>query len=122
MNTENLTVKFKIKGEKTVYTAEVINISAGGICLLRSTILDSGDIIHIRFPFESKKLLLTAKVCRIEGREVGIEFIDDDAIIEKFISLFNDEYPQLNKKEDRIFSEKVKESVEDLDEDLEDLF
>ena len=84
-------------GESTVYKADVINISAGGVCLLRSAVLEKGDIIHLRFPFKTKKILLSARVIRVDGKEVGIKFLNTDDQIEKFIAIFNVEYPHLKK-------------------------
>ncbi len=100
LKTDDLTVEYKIEGEDTVYKAEVINLSVGGICLLRSAFLDKEDVIHIKFPFESKKIVLIAKVIRVDGREVGIKFLNSDSQIERFIQTFNEEYPLL--KKDRI--------------------
>ncbi len=94
----------------------MVNISASGICILRNAFLEKGDEINIRFPFKSKNILLTAKIIRVEGKEVGIKFLDDDEIIENFIIVFNKEYPQLGKEDkDKVFSENVDPYAEDKD-------
>ncbi len=101
LKTRDLTIKYKLEGQNVVYKADVINISSGGICFLRSAYLEIGDVLHIKFPFKSKKILLTAKVIRMDGREAGIKFLDSDDQIEKFINVFNAEYPQLRKEDFR---------------------
>ena len=94
-------MKYKLDGQTTVYKAEVINISSGGICFLRTAYLEIGDVIHLKFPFKSKKILLNAKVIRMDGREAGIKFLDTDEQIEKFVKVFNLEYPQLKREDFR---------------------
>lgn len=101
LKTRDLTVKYKLDGKTAVNKAEVINISSGGICFLRSAYLEVGDIIHLKFPFKSKKILLNAKVIRMDGREAGIKFLDTDEQIENFIKVFNLEYPQLKREDFR---------------------
>lgn len=121
LKTQDLIVKYKVEGETTVYKAELINISAGGVCFLRSAYLELGNIIHLKFPFKSRKILLTAKVIRVDGREVGIKFLNPDEQIDKFIKTFNEEYPQLKKQERyRKKEDYYKEGLNPYDEEDED--
>ena len=125
LKTHDLTVKYRLEGQNIINKADVINISSGGVCFLRSAYLEVGDVLHLKFPFKSKKILLTAKVTRMDGREAGIKFLDSDEEIEKFIKVFNEEYSQLKKedyrKKDNFFKkglspeEEEEEEVEELD-------
>jgi hypothetical protein len=101
LRTHELIVKYKIEGQTVVHKADIIDISAGGICFLRSAYLEIGDVLQLKFPFESKKIVLTAKVIRVDGREAGVKFLDSDDQVEKFIKIFNLEYPKLKKEDYR---------------------
>ncbi|MBN2039271.1 MAG: PilZ domain-containing protein [Spirochaetes bacterium] len=92
LKTNSYQIQYKINDNNTVFNAEVINISAGGICFLRTSIIEKGDILQIKFDFTSKKIVLKGEVSRIEGREVGVRFIDKDYQIERFVEYFNDEF------------------------------
>ncbi len=89
MKINRLPVEYIIADGTIVYQAEIINISAGGICFIRTSILEKGDIIKLRFNLQEKKIVLTAKVVRIEGREAAVKFIDDEKQIERFVRYFN---------------------------------
>jgi hypothetical protein len=104
LKTNTFSVEYKITDTTGVYTARVINISAGGICFLRTSILEKGDILQIKCPFKSKKIILTAEVIRIEGREVAVKFLDDERQIEKFVESFNLEFLGLKAKNDKMFT------------------
>ncbi|MCP4763913.1 MAG: PilZ domain-containing protein [archaeon] len=126
LKVNELIVEYKIEGGSTIYTAELINLSTGGICMLRSAVLDKGDIIHIKFPFESKKTVLIAKVIRVDGREVGIKFLNTEDQLEKFIEIFNKEYSLLkkgnNKFGEKIYPDNLSPYKENEDEELNNMF
>jgi hypothetical protein len=96
----NMPLEYKIADCDGVFKAEVINLSAGGVCFLRTSILAEGDIIQLKFKFEASRIILKGEVIRIEGREAGVKFIDDEMAIEKFVECFNNEYSRLKTKPD----------------------
>ncbi len=93
-------LEYKISGCDGVFKAEAINLSAGGICFLRTSILAEGDIIQLKFKFHASKIVLNGEVVRIEGREAAVKFIDDERIVDKFVECFNNEYSKLKSKPD----------------------
>lgn len=95
LKTDKFTVEYVIKGLDTIYSVEVINISAGGMCFLRNAVIRSGDLLTVKFPFKSRKLLFSAKVLRVDGREVAVQYQESEARIESLIDAFNYEYPLL---------------------------
>jgi hypothetical protein len=84
-----------VKGFDAVYRADVINVSAGGLCYLRDAIVKTGDVIKIKFPFKSKKVVFNGEVIRVVGREVGVQFNETEDKIEMFIEILTSEYPAL---------------------------
>jgi hypothetical protein len=92
LKTNGFSIDYKIINGGSVYHADVINVSAGGICFLRTSILEKGDMLQIKLPFHSKKVILTGEIIRIEGREVAVKFLDDEHQIDKFVESFNTEY------------------------------
>ncbi len=104
LKTHNFSIEYKIAETTGVFNAKVINISAGGICFLRTSILEKGDIIQIKFPFKAKKIILTAEVKRIEGREVAVKFLDEEHQIEKFVENFNIEFLGIKTKSEKKFN------------------
>ncbi|MCU0820910.1 MAG: PilZ domain-containing protein [Spirochaetes bacterium] len=120
LKTRDLTIIYKVEGQDVVYKADVINISSGGICFLRSAYLEVGDVMHIKFPFKSRKVILTAKVIRMDGREAGIKFLDTDDHIERFIKVFNEEYPHLKREDFRKKEDYYKKSLKPYEEEEED--
>ncbi len=97
IKTPSLFMDYKIKGGDTVYKAELVNLSAGGICFLRNSIINKGDLLVVRFPFMSRKILLTGHVLRVDGREVGIKFLNTEEEVAQFVDLFNKEYPNFSR-------------------------
>jgi hypothetical protein len=95
----NLNIEYRYKKDDSVYKVPIINISAGGICFIRNSIINKGDLLQIKFPFKSKKIILNAKVIRVEGREVALKFLDSEEKIERFVEVFNEEYPAISKKD-----------------------
>jgi hypothetical protein len=104
LKTNSFSIDYKIADTTGVFSAKVINLSAGGICFLRASILEKGDILQIKFPFKSKKIILTAEVIRIEGREVAVKFLDDEHQIEKFVENFNLEFLGIKLKNEKIYT------------------
>ncbi len=92
LRTNSFSIEYKIISTNAVNKADVINISAGGMCFLRTSILEKNDIIQIKFPFHSRKIILTGEIIRIEGREVAVKFIDEENQIDKFVENFNIEF------------------------------
>lgn len=92
-------VEYRLKGTDPAGEAEVIDLSTGGLCLLRSTPMTKGDMIQIRFPFQTRKLVLNAQVVRVDGREVGVQFHITPEEMEKLTNAFNQEYRAQKKKE-----------------------
>lgn len=101
LKTNSFHIEYKIINGTGVYKADVINVSAGGICFLRASILEKGNILQIKFPFRSKKVILTAEIIRIEGREVAVKFLDEEHQIERFVENFNIEFLGLRSKDDK---------------------
>lgn len=92
LKTNSFSIDYKIINTNGINKADVINISAGGICFLRTSILEKGDIIQIKFPFHSRKVILTGEIIRIEGREVAVKFLDEERQIDRFVENFNIEF------------------------------
>jgi hypothetical protein len=95
----NFFIEYKYRNDNTVFKVPVINIGAAGLCFIRNSIISKGDIVKIKFPFRTKKILLDAKVMRVDGREVALKFLNSDQEIQKFVETFNLEYPAKGKKE-----------------------
>ena len=89
-------VQYKMAGateaDAPVFTVEVLNISARGICFLRNSVLYKNDEILILFPFKTRKLTIHAKVIRVEGKEVAAHFSDKEDKIDLMTGIFNKEY------------------------------
>ncbi|HON78431.1 MAG TPA: PilZ domain-containing protein [Spirochaetota bacterium] len=100
IRTSRFVIEYMVKGFDAVYKAEVINVSAGGLCYLRDAIVKKGDEIKIKFPFKTKKVVFAGEVVRVVGREVGVQFIEDEERIELFIGVLNKEYPALKAGKD----------------------
>lgn len=98
MKTNSFSIEYKIINSNGVYKADVINVSAGGMCFLRASILERNDVIQIKFPFHARKIILTGEIIRIEGREVAVKFLDDERQIDKFVDNFNIEFLGLKTK------------------------
>ncbi len=92
LRTNSFFIEYKIINTTGVYKADVINISAGGMCFLRTSILEKNDILQIKLPFHAKKIILTGEIIRIEGREVAVKFLDEERQIDKFVENFNIEF------------------------------
>ncbi|HDP80824.1 MAG TPA: PilZ domain-containing protein [Spirochaetes bacterium] len=97
IRTPKLVIDYKIKETEQVYKAELLDVSAGGLGFLRNAIISKNDVLIIKFPFKTQKILLTGQVIRLDGREVGVRFENPDSEIEKFVETFNDEYSYLLK-------------------------
>lgn len=69
-------------------TAEIINMSTGGLCFLRDTVLYIGEQLLLKFPFKSF-YNINAEVKRVEGREVAVQFLESQDKIEKLIEAIN---------------------------------
>jgi len=117
IRTHALVVDYKIKGDDTVYSVGLVNLAAGGMCFLRNSIINRDDILTVKFPFRTQKILLTGQVIRLEGREVAVKFLNSDEEIKRFVDAFNDEYPQLSrtsgKKDERLYIRGGEESPPD---------
>lgn len=96
VKTEAFYIQYKLVNDDNVNTVEVLNISAGGICFLRDSVLYKKDEVLILFPFQTRKVLLKGKVVRVEGREVAVFYEDKEEKIELFVKLFNDEYKKIS--------------------------
>ncbi|MFH0977281.1 MAG: PilZ domain-containing protein [Spirochaetota bacterium] len=110
LKTNSFSIDYKIINGGSVYHADVINISAGGMCFLRTSILEKGDMLQIKLPFHSKKIILTGEIIRIEGREVAVKFLDDEHQIEKFVESFNVEFLGVRAKSKMITKHPVDDS------------
>jgi hypothetical protein len=124
----NFSIEYKIINSNSVNKADVINISAGGMCFLRTSILGKGDIIQIKLPFHAKKVILTGEIIRIEGREVAVKFLDEERQIDKFVENFNIEFlgvkprnKKMNEKPDFDHEEELKVSNKSYDKFFDDV-
>ena len=98
ISTEAFFVQYKLANDDNVFSVEVLNVSAGGMCFLRDSVLYKKDEIRILFPFKSRKMLLKGVVVRVEGREVAIQFQDKQERIDTFVKIFNDEYREISEE------------------------
>lgn len=108
IKTSRFIIEYMVKGFDAVYKAEVINMSAGGLCYLRDAIVRKGDEIRIKFPFKSRKVIFTGEVVRVVGREVGVQFIEDEEKIELLVGVMNQEYPALKVGSENVEGKKKK--------------
>lgn len=124
--TDKFYIDYKIEGSNAVYNARVINVGAGGMCFLRNAIIEKGDIIQIKFPFKTKKVILTGEIVRVDSREVGVKFIDDEMQIERFVYAFNSEFREVKtsgfKRGEKLFSFDQEADVENDNEKFDDIF
>lgn len=95
VKTVNFHIDYKHKDGIQISTVEVINVSSGGLCFLGNSTLKKSDIILLKLPFKSKKIILTGEVIRIEGREVAIKFLNTEKEIDAFIKTFKEEYSDI---------------------------
>lgn len=84
-------VEVSKKGENSFLPVEVVNISAGGLCFLSRSIVYQGDMLDFRFPFKRKTITLPARIVRINGREVGVQFTASEDDIIDFVTTYNEE-------------------------------
>lgn len=125
---ENFKIKYRISDvEMNAPSVSVINVSAGGVCFLRDSVLMKNDKVEVLFPFKSNKIILKAKVIRVEGREVAVKFIENDSKIDDFVDLFNNEYKLIRLEnaekeaaEENLFSHKNKLQYSSLKDKLDD--
>jgi hypothetical protein len=94
----NIFIEYKVKGSDTPFKVEIVNISSGGLCFLRNSILTKNDVLLIKFPFKNAKVILEAQVLRLDGREVGVKFLNPEDEIGRFVEAFNYEYPSLSRE------------------------
>ena len=98
LKTKNLKVEYSRQGDRIKDRVEVIDICYGGLCFLNKSILSEGEKLSIVFPFESEQIELNAEVRRIDGREVGVKFLEAEWNLDNFLNIFNEEYPMMEKK------------------------
>ena len=112
IKTDKLTVEIRFATDTLSFTSDVINISRGGICLLRNVPIKKDDILHITFQFKTKVFVLKAQAMRIEGREVGLKFLDDPEVLEGLIEVFHREHSKHDYEENPLVSRH--EDIEDI--------
>ena len=84
----DLKIEYKLMSAIAKGTAEIINMSTGGLCFLRDTVIYKGEHLFITFPsvsFDDIK----AEVRRVEGREVAVQFLECEEKIEKLVEAIN---------------------------------
>ena len=91
LSLHRLIIDAKQSGDVAAHKAEVVNVSAGGLCVLRKFTVTMGEEITFTFHFRSGSLSLAGGVVRTDGREVGIKFIGSEDEIARFVDAFNDE-------------------------------
>ncbi len=101
IKTSKLFVDYKMKGDISPTTVELVNVAAGGLCFLRKSVVNKGDTLTIKFPFKTQKVLLSGEILRIDGREVGVRFTSSENEIKNFVDVFNEEYTGLIKEASR---------------------
>jgi hypothetical protein len=111
-----LNVEFKHSPDRYFSSVEIADVSTGGLCFLTNTNVRINDNLTFQFSFSSNKILMSGKVARINGREVGVQFTDNEEEIQKFINLYNLEASRISKeipglKNSRIIPEKTDKSL-----------
>jgi hypothetical protein len=91
VRTENFHVEVTANGSEDSCTVEVINVSGKGLCFIRNSVIERGEVLRFTIPFAEKRVSLWGKVIRISGREVAVNFLDRKEI-DSFIEIFNKEY------------------------------
>ncbi|HEY1406382.1 MAG TPA: PilZ domain-containing protein [Spirochaetota bacterium] len=90
-----LTVALLNKKSGARANAEVINISLGGMCFLRTSMFADNDLLEITFRLLGNDVIVYGEVLRIAGREVGIGFTSSESDINNLFLELNKEYPEL---------------------------
>lgn len=123
IKTPRFFVEYRIRGSNAIDKVEVLNISAGGICFIRKSILNVNNILQIKFPFKTQKVVMTGLVARIDGQEVAAHFINNDEEIERFVKVFNNEYDEIKNLglEVDMKISKTQKDMENLNEETDDL-
>ena len=104
---ENFKIKYRISKENaSPFIADVLNISSKGICFIRNVEIKRDLNIDILFPFRTKKVIIKARILRVEGREVGAKFVDNEENMEKFLNTFNMEYKEIRPSNFKIVNTK----------------
>lgn len=91
VKTENFHVEVTANKSKDSFTVEVINVSAKGLCFIRKSVIEQGEMLRFTISFAERKVSLRGKVIRISGREVAVNFLEGEEI-DSFIDIFNEEY------------------------------
>lgn len=120
IRTDKFTVEYRVISDDHTVLADVINVSGGGICFLRNVPIKKGDVIQVLFPFKTKKVVLKAQVMRLEGREVGLKFIDEEKKVDEFVEIFNREY-KIVKSETEMREEREKNLFSHREGDIDDI-
>ena len=95
LRTYDLKVLFNRNWKEIASHVDVINVSIGGLCFLTKSAMRLEEKIILTFPFSTKFIILNSVVAWSAGREVGVEFSDDQKNIHNFIDIFNREYPEM---------------------------
>ena len=85
IKTPRFFIEYMIDGNDTLYSVEVINISSNGLCFIRDSVLKKGDMIRVKFPFKTRKIVLTGHIIRLDGREAAVKFAETEKNLDKFV-------------------------------------
>ncbi|MCU0848794.1 MAG: PilZ domain-containing protein [Spirochaetes bacterium] len=89
IKTDRLRIQSFFRGGGASFQVEVLNLSAGGLCLISNGVLRTGDVLLFRFPFKSVEVSLQGRIVRASGREAGVRFMNPENEIKEFVGLFN---------------------------------
>ena len=92
VKTRNFRIEYRIKERNLSSWVEVVNVSNGGVCFLRDSLIQVGMQLEIRFPFKTREIVMRGTVIRFDGREVALEFKNSENEINRFVETFNMEY------------------------------
>lgn len=92
VKTKKFLLEYKIGNNDTIYQAYVINLSSGGLCFLRTSVIEKGDILQLKFAFSKKRIVLAGEVIRVDGREVAIKYLSSETELERFVEAYNEEF------------------------------
>jgi len=89
IKTDRLSIQTFFRDGGAPLQVEILNLSAGGLCLVSNGVLRTGDALTFRFPFRSGEVSLQGRIVRVSGREAGARFMNPESEIREFVGLFN---------------------------------
>lgn len=92
-----LNVEFMHSPDRYFSCVEIVDVSSGGLCFLTNTNLRINDKLTFQFSFGADKILMSGNVARINGREIGVRFTNNEDEVQTFVDSYNLEVSRISK-------------------------